>query len=317
VGWFIDKIRKQAKLSPKRIVFPEYEDERILEAVEIIVKEGIAHPLVLSPDKIEKQKLEYFAQLYCELHSNKCKSLKEAKELISNPLYYGAMLTRLGEVDAFIAGAKFSTSSVIRAALRCLEIDEDYNLVSGCFVMEIDNTLYGERGVFVYSDCAVIPSPDSQQLAIIGLSAARFAREILEIEPRVAFLSFSTKGSAKTLEVEKVKKAVSILREKEPSLLVDGELQVDSALDSGVARRKVPNSPVAGRANVLIFPDLNAGNISYKLTERLAKAKALGPILLGFKQICADLSRGVSAEDIVDITALTGVRIQKSKFCRT
>ena len=304
-------MREKAKASPKKVVFPEYDDERVIKAVKIIEKEKIAYPVVLSPESLNKDKVEHFAKIYCEIKSTQSPSLKEAQQIMSQPLYYSAMMTRLGEADAFIAGAKFSTPSVIRASLKCLEIDPLYNLVSGCFVMEVPNSSYGEKGVLVYSDCGVIPSPTSEQLATIALSAGKFTKEVLGIEPRLAFLSFSTKGSSQGVEVEKVREAVAILAKKNPPFLFDGELQVDSALEPEVAKRKVPHSSVAGRANVLIFPNLEAGNISYKLTERLAKAKALGPLLLGFKQICSDLSRGVSTEGIVDITALTVVRVQK------
>ncbi|HEC68710.1 MAG TPA: phosphate acetyltransferase [Candidatus Omnitrophica bacterium] len=317
MGWLTEKLRERAKTSPKKVVFPEYNDERVAEAVKIIEREKIACPVVLSPGSLNKDKVEHFAKIYCEIRPNQFRSLKEAQQIMSQPLYYSAMMARLGEVDAFVAGAEFSTSSVIRAGLRCLEIDPVYNLVSGCFVMEVPESSYGEKGVFVYSDCAVIPSPTSEQLATIALSAGEFTKEVLEIEPRLAFLSFSTKGSSKAVEVEKVREAVAILAGKNPPFLFDGELQVDSALEPEVAKRKVPHSSVAGRANVLIFPNLDAGNISYKLTERLAKAKALGPVLLGFKQICSDLSRGVSVEDIVDITALTVVRVQKASEEKT
>jgi len=307
----IEDIRNRAKNNPKKIVFPEAKDSRVREAVKIIQDEKIAYPLLLTPDNMDKEKQEEFANIYYEMRGNKYSSFEEVRELMEDPLYYAAMMTRCGYADGFVAGATYSTSSVARAAIRCLEIEEKIGLISSCFLMAVPNCSYGERGVFVYADCGIIPYPTAEQLAIIAISAAEFAREVLEIEPRVALLSFSTKGSAEGRWIDKVREATKIAKEKEPSLLIDGELQADAALDEEVAKIKLPFSPVAGKANVLIFPNLDAGNISYKLTQRLAKARAVGPIILGFKQFCSDLSRGCSIEDIIDCTAITVIRAQK------
>jgi phosphate acetyltransferase len=229
---------------------------------------------------------------------------------MENPLYYAAMMIRCGYADGFVAGATFTTSSVIRAALNCLEIDKNVGLVSSCFIIAVPDCPYGERGVFIYADCGVIPYPTSEQLALIAISSAHFAKEVLEFEPHVALLSFSTKGSAEGRWVDKIKEAVKIARNKNSDFLIDGELQADAALVPEIAKRKLGESEVAGRANVLIFPNLDAGNICYKLTQRLAKARAVGPIILGTVQPCSDLSRGCETEDVIDCTAVTVIRAQ-------
>lgn len=308
--WIVDNLRKKAKKNPKVIVFPESEDERVNEAVEIIKKEQIALPILLKPEDISKEKINEYAQVHYNHKPKKYSNIEEVKKLIQNPLYYAAMMTRLGDADGFVAGAVYATSSVVRAALRCLEIDPAIKLVSGCFVMAIENCAYGEKGVLVYSDCAVVPYPTPEQLSLIALSAANFTKNVLGFEPRIAFLSFSTKSSSHARWTEKIREAVKLTKNKDVSLLVEGELQADSAIDREVARRKIPDSQIAGKANILIFPDLDAGNISYKLTQRLAKARALGPIMLGLKQSCSDLSRGCLVEDIVDCAAITVIRAQ-------
>ncbi|MCM8823469.1 MAG: phosphate acyltransferase [Candidatus Omnitrophica bacterium] len=304
-------LREKAKREPKKIVFPEYADERVKKAVEYIEKEKIAYPLVLTPENLESEKQEEFANIFYERKQIKGISLEEAREVMENPLYYAAMMTRLGYADGFVAGAVYTTSAVIKAALNCLEIDRSVGILSSCFIMFIPDCKYGENGLFLYADCGVIPYPNSEQLALIAIANARFARDILGICPRVALLSFSTKGSAEGRWIDKVKEAVSIAISKDNTLLIDGELQADAAIVPEVAKIKCANSEVAGRANVLIFPNLDAGNICYKLTERLAKGRAVGPIVLGTVQPFSDLSRGCSSEDIIDCTAVTVVRAQK------
>lgn len=306
----LEKLKEKARLSPKRIAFPEYNDERVMTAVDIIRKEGLAQPIVVSPENMEEEKQKEFARLLYKTYPARYKNIQEVEEILKDPLYYAAMLTRTERADGFIAGAAHSTSSVARAAIKCLQIDERFRLISSVFVMVVPDSFYGEDGVMVYADCAIIPSPSSEQLATIAIYASDFTRKVLGFEPRVAFLSFSSKGSASLRWVEKIREAFKIVKEKAPQLLIDGELQADAALDPEVARRKSLSGPVVGRANVLIFPDLNAGNISYKLVQRLAKARAIGPVLLGLHQPCSDLSRGCSIEDIVDVTALTVVRAQ-------
>lgn len=307
----IQKLREKAKKDPKVIVFPEADDERIVEAVEYIKKEGIAKPLLLTHDNLEPEKQEEFANLFFERKQAKGVTFQEARELMDNPIYYGTMMTRYGYADGFVAGAKFTTSSVVRAALKCLEIDNEAKIVSSCFIMIIPDCSFGEGGVFVFADCGVIPYPTSEQLANIAISSAQFTQDVLGITPRVALLSFSTKGSAKGVWVDRIKEAVEIANAKNSGFLIDGELQGDSALVLEVASRKLGESKVAGRANVLIFPNLDTGNICYKLIQRLANARAIGPIILGTKQPCSDLSRGCTVEDIIDCTAVTVIRAQK------
>ena len=306
----IQDIRARAKANPRKIVFPEANDERVVEAVEYVRKEGIAIPLLLSHDNLEPEKQEEFANIFYERKEARGVTLEEARELMENPLYYAAMMVRYGYADGFVAGASLSTSSVIRAALNCLEIDRETRLVSSCFLMAIPNSPYGENGALIYADCGVIPYPTGEQLAYIGIASGRFARDVLGFAPRVAMLSFSTKGSAEGRWVDKIKEGVEIARSKCDEFPIDGELQPDAALCPDVAKRKLKDSPVAGKANVLIFPNLDAGNICYKLTQRLANARAVGPIILGTKQPCSDLSRGCDVEDVIDCTAITVIRAQ-------
>lgn len=307
----IERLREGAKANPKRIVFPESDDERITEAVKYIKEEGIAQPLLLAQNNLDSEKQEEFAADFHERKKTKGVSFPEARKLMQNPLYYACMMVRQGYADGFVAGARSTTSSVIKAALNCLGVDKRVGIVSSCFIMVVPDCPYGERGVFVYADCGVVPYPTSEQLANIAISSARFAKDVLDITPRVALLSFSTKGSAENKWVRKVKEAVEIAESKNSGFLFDGELQADSALVPQVARRKLAKSEVAGKANILIFPSLDAGNICYKLTQRLARARAVGPILLGTPQPCSDLSRGCEVDDIIDCTAVTVIRAQK------
>ena len=307
----VDDLRQRARKASKKIVFPEFDEERVQKAINYIKEERIAEPILLTPDSIDSKLQEEFTEYFFERKKAKGITIEEAKETIKNPLYYAAMMARFGHADGFVAGARFTTSSVLRAAINCLEIDRKGGTISSCFVIAVPDCPYGEAGVFVYADCAAIPNPTSTQLANIAISSADFAQNILEIKPRVAMLSFSTKGSAKNRWVEKVKDAVEIAKSKDSNILIDGELQADSALVPEVAARKLSESDVAGRANVLIFPNLDAGNICYKLTQRLAKARAIGPIILGTLQPCSDLSRGCDVDDIIDCAAVTAIRAQK------
>ncbi len=309
-GTVIKNIRERAKNEPKTILFPEYKDQRVIEAVKIIAEEKIAHPILLAPSNLDKEKQEEFTNIFFELRRHKYDDIEEVREIMEDPLYYAAMMVRMGYADGFVAGATYTSSAVARTAIHCLKQDTSINLASSCFLMAVPNCSYGEKGVFVYADCGLIPYPTSEQLALIAISAARFARKLLEMEARVALLSFSTKGSAQGRWIEKVKEAVEIAKSKDPSLLIDGELQADAALDEEVAQIKCQHSVVAGKANVLIFPNLDAGNICYKLTQRLAKARAVGPIILGL-QPCSDLSRGCNIDDVIDCTAITVIRAQE------
>ncbi len=308
----VKNLRKQAKKDPRKIIFPEANDERVVEAVEYINKEKIAKAVLLTHDNLEVENQERYANIFHERKAAKGVSFEEARELMENPLYYAAMMVKYDSADGFVAGAKYTTSLVIKAALNCLDLDKAVGTISSCFIIDVPDCPYGENGTFVYADCGVIPYPSSEQLANISLSSASFAKEVLEIIPRVALLSFSTKGSAKGRWVDKIKDAVEIAQSKKSGFMIDGELQGDSALDSKVASRKLDKSDVAGAANILVFPNLDAGNICYKLTQRLARARAIGPIILGTKQPCSDLSRGCEVGDIVDCAAVTVVRAQKT-----
>ncbi|UCG35417.1 MAG: phosphate acetyltransferase [Candidatus Omnitrophota bacterium] len=306
----IEKLRSRAQKDPKIIVFPEADDDRIVEAVHYIGKEKIARPLLLTHDNLDPEKQEEFANIFFERKEVRGVTFEEAREVMEDPLNYAVMMVKQGYADGFVAGAKSTTSTVIRAALNCLSIDRKTAIVSSCFIMSVPDCAYGEGGVFVYADCGVIPYPTSEQLANIAISSARFAKEVLEINPRVGMLSFSTKGSAEGRWVDKIKEAVKIAKSKTNEFAIDGELQPDAAIVPEVAKIKVNKSNVAGHANVLIFPNLDAGNICYKLTQRLAKARAVGPIVLGTVQPCSDLSRGCSVDDIIDCAAVTVIRAQ-------
>jgi phosphate acetyltransferase len=306
----IAKIRQKAKARLKTIVLPEYEDKRVVEASRIIEKEGIARPLLLTRDKIDDRERERYIREFYEMHKAKGLDIAAVKELFNEALYYAAMMTREGKVDGLVAGASHTTPDVARACIRCLGVDERITIVSSCFIMAVPDCSYGEEGTFVFADCGIIPEPNSRQLACISLSAAELASRVLGFTPRLAMLSYSTKGSAKTKSAEKICEALASLKEMAPGLLADGELQVDAAIVPEVAEIKFPNSPLGGKANVLIFPDLEAGNIGYKLVQRLGRARAVGPLLLGLNKPASDLSRGCSTEDIVDCAAVTAIRAE-------
>jgi len=306
----VEKIRSRARAKLKTIVLPEYNDPRVVEATGIIEKEGIANVLLLTKDKIDSKEKERYIQQFYEMHKAKDLDLEAVRKLFDDTLYYAAMMTSEGKVDGIVAGASHTTPNMARAAIRCLGVDERITIISSCFVMVVPDCNYGAEGTFVFADCGIIPDPNSRQLACVALSAAEFTAKVLGITPCVALLSYSTKGSAKGKSIEKISEALDILKEMSPDLLVDGEMQVDAAIVPEVAKIKYPGSPIGGNANVLIFPNLEAGNIGYKLVQRLAKARALGPLLLGLKKPASDLSRGCSVEDVVDCVAVTAIRAQ-------
>lgn len=309
--YVFDRIRNKAKEDPKVIIFPEVDDLRVLKAVEIIRSEGIAEPILFSKEDMDKFQKDKFAFLLYEYRKAKGMTLEKAQEFMEDQHFYAAMMLRCGFVDGMVTGAAHSTAIVMRAVINCLEINERLGIVTSAFLMGIPNCSYGEEGVICFADCGVIPDPTSKQLARIAVSSAQFFQDTMGKPARVAMLSFSTKGSAQGSWVTKVRESVELAKDLKKDFFIDGEMQLDSALVYEVAAKKLSNSDVAGRANVLIFPSLDAGNIGYKLTERLAYARAIGPIILGTVQPCSDLSRGCSVEDIVDCTALTVVRAQK------
>ena len=306
----ITKIRAKAKAKLKTIVLPEYEDKRVAEAAKIIEQEGIAKVLLLTPDKINLQDKERYIQEFYQLRKAKGLDINAAEKIFDEPLYYAAMMTRAGKADGFVAGASHTTPDVARSAIWCLGVDERISIASSCFIMVVPNCPYGQDGTFVFADCGIIPDPNPRQLACIVKASAELASQVLDLTPRIALLSYSTKGSAQGKSVEKITEALGLLKEMAPDLLVDGEMQVDAAIVPEVAKIKYPDSPIGGRANILIFPNLEAGNISYKIVQRLANARALGPLLLGLNKPCSDLSRGCSVEDVVDCVAITAIRAQ-------
>lgn len=323
----IDEIRGRAAKNPKKIVLPESDDPRTLAALEYILDNKIAKIILIGKEdlraKIKSKNLQDVEIIdpakykdigsvtneYYELRKAKGMTSEEAEKTIKEDwIFLGAMLVRRDLADGFVAGANHTTANTVRAALRCLKIDKEIAVAAGSFLMEVPNSPYGEKGAFIFADCGVNPEPNARQLAGIGVLSARLFEQLIGKPSRVAFLSYSSKGSAEGPLVDKIKEAVARARELAPNLSIDGEFQVDTALVPGVARIKCQASDVAGRANVLIFPDLNSGNISYKLTQRLSGARAVGPLLMGFTRPCSDLSRGCSVEDIVDAVAVTAVR---------
>jgi len=306
----IEKIRQRAKKDLKSIVLPEFDDKRVVEAARIIKAEGLAKITLFTPDMVEKKEKERYIREYLELYQNKDIDQAAVEKLFEDILYYAAMMTREGKFDGLVAGASHTTPDVVRASMRCLGIDSRITIISSCFIMDVPDCPYGDQGTFVFADCGVIPEPNARQLSCIAFSAAELAKKVLDLEPRIAFLSYSTKGSARAKSAEKIAEALALLKEMAPELSADGEMQVDAAIVPEVTKIKYPDSPIGGNANVLIFPNLEAGNIGYKLTQRLAKARAIGPLLLGLNKPASDLSRGCLVEDVVDCAAVTAIRAQ-------
>lgn len=306
----ITRIRQKAKEKIKTIALPEIEDSRVQAAARIIEKEKIAKIALFGRGMLDNEKRERYAQAYYELRKLKGISLDDARKILNEPLYYAAMMTRLGDCDGFVAGAAHTTSDVARAAIQCLGVNERFSIASSCFLMVVPDCPYGENGTFIFADCGIIPEPNARQLACIAVSNAELAERIFGINPKVALLSYSTKGSGKGKTVEKTLEALKIAKEINPGIIIDGELQADAAIIPEVAGIKDPDGLLQGKANVLIFPNLEAGNIGYKLVQRLARARAIGPLLVGLNKPCSDLSRGCLAEDIVDSAAVTAIRAQ-------
>ena len=304
----IAKIRERARSRIKKIALPEYKDKRVIDAVKLIEREKIADVVLVTPDMVDKRENERYIEEFYNSRKDRGVTVEQARKTFEDTLFYAAMLTRDGKVDGYVAGAAHTTADVCRAALYCVGVEERFMTASSSFIMAMPDNPVVTDGALIYADCGLIPEPLPRQLACIAISAAELGKKVLDVTPRVALLSYSTKGSAKSQMIDRVREALVILKEMAPDLLADGELQSDAALVPEVAKIKCPDSPVGGRANVLIFPNLEAGNICYKLTERLAGARALGPLLMGFKRPCSDLSRGCSAEDVMDCVAVTSIR---------
>lgn len=329
----VGKLLEAAKADKKRIVLPEGNEERTIVAAEQIYREGYAYPILIGNieeiqeralelnvnlsgveiiDPENSDKLQKYIESFYELRKSKGMTLGKADKIVRDPLYFGTMMVKLDDADGMVSGAVHTTGDLLRPGLQIIKAAPNVSVVSSFFIMTVPGSTYGEEGMLLFSDCAVNPNPNEEQLAAIAIATAETAKRVCKIEPRVAMLSFSTMGSADNDLVTKVRNATEIARKLRPEILIDGELQLDAAIVKKVADQKAPESPVAGRANVLIFPDLQSGNIGYKLVQRFANASAIGPICQGFAKPINDLSRGCSSEDIVKVVAITAVQAQRN-----
>ena len=327
---FLDEIKERASALKRTIVLPETEDSRVLEAAARIVEDGIAEIILIGdsekilsdgndlgvdlesckmidPTEATDERTDLI-ELFVDLRKHKGITMEDAEKMIEKPLYYGTLMVKAGLADGMVAGAANPTGDVLKPALQIIKTAEGINSVSGAFVMIVPDKSFGQDGKMIMADCAVNPEVDADTLGEIAVASADTASKIAGLDPKVAMLSFSTMGSAKHELVERVQQATAKAKEIAPDLSIDGEMQADAALVPSVAERKAPESKVAGQANVLVFPDLEAGNIGYKLVQRLANAEAVGPIIQGLDKPVNDLSRGCSVDDIVNLTAITALQ---------
>ena len=330
----LDSIKEKAKADVKHILLPEGSEERTVQAARIITDEKIAKVTLLGDEEEIKKvaekfnvclcgidiinpltdpDFEHYANGFYELRKAKGMTPEKARETIKNTLFYACMIIKEGKADGMVSGAINTTGNTLRPGLQIIKMAKGINTISSCFIMEIPNKEYGDNGLMLFGDCAININPNPDELASIAIATANTAKTLLGMDPKVAMLSFSTKGSAKHENVDKVTAALAKVKELAPDLDVDGELQADAAMVPKVAALKAPGSKVAGHANVLIFPDLQAGNIGYKLVQRLAGAEAVGPVSQGFAKPINDLSRGCSIADIVSVVAITAVQAQAIK----
>lgn len=308
----IENIYKQAKLNHKKIILAEGTDERVIQATKIIRDQKIAEIIVLGPNSdIDPQKsnlIEQFTQTLFDLRKNKGMTIDEANKLVNNPLYFGTLMVHQGLADGMVAGSQNTTLDTLRPALQIIKTKENSSLISSFFIMETNNLNLGEKGLLFFADCGLNVNPTAEDLSEIAIQTAESFKTLTQKIPLVAMLSYSTNGSAQGDFVDKVKTATNLVRQKSPDLIIEGEIQADAALVPRICDSKFPGNCISGQANILIFPDLNSGNIAYKLIERIANAKAYGPITQGIKKPINDLSRGCSFQDIVTTVAITSLQ---------
>lgn len=326
---FIDDIKNRAKKSIKTIILTESEDVRVLEAASKVTKEGFAKVILIGNqdetnklasdnnidiagiqiiDPVTSDKYDEYVERFYELRKAKGITMEDAKKIIKDNMYFGTMMVKSGDADGLVSGACHSTANTLRPALQILKTAPGTKLVSAFFLMNVPDCKYGEDGIFVFGDCGLVENPNPDELSEIAISSSKSFRQLTNKEPKVAMLSYSTYGSAHSELTEKVVEATKLLKEKMPDLICDGELQLDAAIIPEISASKAKGSPIEGKANTLIFPSLDAGNIGYKLVQRLAKAEAYGPLCQGIARPVNDLSRGCSSEDIVGVVAITAVQ---------
>ncbi|ACD23864.1 MULTISPECIES: phosphate acetyltransferase [Clostridium] len=328
----MEKMWLRAKSDKKNIVLPEGIEERNIAAARKIVDNGLANPILIGDrekvlkkadeinvnleniqiiDPNDSDKLEIYIKNFYELRKNKGMTMAKAEKIVRDPLYFATMMVKLDDADGMVSGAIHTTGDLLRPGLQIIKTMPGVSIVSSFFIMNVPGKEFGTDGTLIFADCAVNPNPNEDELAAIAIATAETAKKLCKMEPRVAMLSFSTMGSADNELVDKVRNATAKANALRPDLMIDGELQLDAAIIEKVAAQKAPNSKVAGKANVLVFPDLQSGNIGYKLVQRFANADAIGPVCQGFAKPINDLSRGCSADDIVNVVALTAVQAQE------